>query len=1251
MVAMKDLRLQLGTNGGRWETKVLMRCVKRITESGLIRRMTAKYHDKYGAPIRVAGTKRDCVAHAIQLLREPTEQDRTTWRASDQSIKLDANDSDADEDDSGIEDAAGEINDEAGQGAFVADADPARKDSQSAAVDEGIISDDEGRVVLEDDLDALDTSEVRIQPQWTPDLPLVNVFHRLIAEAGQQGISAMDLGTRISGPSWRRPIDQNMLLLTDVGQYSQPAHLKHLAIVRDTAVRDKFSHYRYRTRPNLDKAVAAGEVTTQPTVVGKGKQKLDDCLTALDEWGFPRVLLKDLANRDGRATLPEGRRGVQFELVDDSDHGGEHEAQDAATSTSTSALVRHPSVTTFDMDRAAATPMRHSVTSTPAMVGDTGIAFGLPDPKAQSASEIMLNVAPKPTRTPKPKPKPRDFALPSKGRYIHKRGPYRRRRPEERPAAPLVKKREIPQHEYDDFDRTAESMAERQVLAEMRASKKRSVAVVDGNDTPDTSRQAGRTSITSPRAAQHGITLADLPSERVAEVKEDILARKKPGVYINPPGARTTKIENFIQLGRPRNALIAVIKTDRLQHLDWFHAFEAPRFAPKASKRRTSRVGNFSRAAKTPRWVEDSESEEEDAEVEEEEDADEGEEEQVQSPSADAENTTLPVSPVSPVEVDDGHPVSQQEQPIGQPQVIPTDPVILATPTDEPPAKRRQLHPPGATGRARVRYSRRCNVRTSQDSAFSVFSARPGSAMDARFSSTPRVSANAVNNIPHQDPRVTRAVESSEQRQQAAARGLAAALAHNEVVSQTPQPSANDFGLDGQQENPSSVREVSAKRVTSSPFPPEELVSDDEFETVASMMDSRPQDLETPSDVYSEAESDVTDEWVPPVSQKPADREQRSARLGTSTDFTAQPVMSAPVEAIPTISPSTTGLGAAPLDSGTRTSAHVCITVVTNQKTLTSPAQATRPAEHTANSSVPITYDEPVQTATPAALVRSTADDMTPARELKMLMAKPGRKNKATHARMAELNRQIELEKAATPPCPTTATPPPRVEAASSQAYTSKGVETFDKAYVDAHPNEEFHHRGKGRWARGPRDFQIRNDRVPATSQQDAPPRSSKGDSEEMAATAASHSVRAETARSEVSASVGPTKVTADAISRPSQAVPAVVYQTFSSEYVDQHADEDFYHRGQGRWARGLPPPGSSGRTGVRGPGAQAWKMSVLGYGIAVKTKKQTPSVTTPTARMTRSAEMSDSLLAKLPLPQRRLTETRAGIESTSSQT
>jgi hypothetical protein len=95
----------------------------------------------------------------------------------------------------------------------------------------------------------------------------------------------------------------------------------------------------------------------------------------------------------------------------------------------------------------------------------------------------------------------------------------------------------------------------------------------------------------------------------------------------------------------------------------------------------------------------------------------------------------------------------------------------------------------------------------------------------------------------------------------------------------------------------------------------------------------------------------------------------------------------------------------------------------------------------------------------------------------------------------------------------------------------------FDKAYVLAHPLEKFHHRGQGRYARGPHPAYA-----PKASEPEPQP----------------------------------------------EEVPEVfdASQLYDGAYVDAHPHLNFYHRGQGRWARGLPPPGSHSKTAIRGPAA-----------------------------------------------------------------
>ncbi|RMZ15806.1 hypothetical protein D0860_01405 [Hortaea werneckii] len=109
----------------------------------------------------------------------------------------------------------------------------------------------------------------------------------------------------------------------------------------------------------------------------------------------------------------------------------------------------------------------------------------------------------------------------------------------------------------------------------------------------------------------------------------------------------------------------------------------------------------------------------------------------------------------------------------------------------------------------------------------------------------------------------------------------------------------------------------------------------------------------------------------------------------------------------------------------------------------------------------------------------------------------------------------------------------------------------YGKAYVDAHPNEEFHHRGQGRYAKGPKPVFT------------APIVRDKDESEGASEPAYDEGVSAPATKKD---------------------------ELFDTSYVAKHPDITFYHKGQGRWAKGLPPPGSHNKVAVRGPGAAEYQ-------------------------------------------------------------
>lgn len=259
VLSLADLRLHLGIKPNRHENKILRRGINRLLESGCIRCVSALLHDADGNALISVANGRAQKARSIQLLREPTDFDRIKWAQGDSKI------SKADE---------------------VVDDDESIEESDTADAD------DADPMEVDDDYDNLELLKDRVPPQWTPEVPLVNLVYNIVEEAGPEGISSMDLANRLTGPMWRRPLDQVMALLTDVWQSSQPPHLRHLAIVRDTDVHGKLVHFRYKTYGNFEKTVESGDATwdaVQESASARKKGKANVSQASLDEWDFPKV--------------------------------------------------------------------------------------------------------------------------------------------------------------------------------------------------------------------------------------------------------------------------------------------------------------------------------------------------------------------------------------------------------------------------------------------------------------------------------------------------------------------------------------------------------------------------------------------------------------------------------------------------------------------------------------------------------------------------------------------------------------------------------------------------------------------------------------------------------------------------------------------------------------------------------------------------------------------------------------------------
>ncbi|KAI7152075.1 hypothetical protein KC352_g28205, partial [Hortaea werneckii] len=83
----------------------------------------------------------------------------------------------------------------------------------------------------------------------------------------------------------------------------------------------------------------------------------------------------------------------------------------------------------------------------------------------------------------------------------------------------------------------------------------------------------------------------------LADVRSELLSKSRPGIYVNPPGSRDLKAQWYFEVGRPKNALIAVFKSNRLHE---FEFFKGPEQATPSAKRSMSRAGAIDQSAGPP---------------------------------------------------------------------------------------------------------------------------------------------------------------------------------------------------------------------------------------------------------------------------------------------------------------------------------------------------------------------------------------------------------------------------------------------------------------------------------------------------------------------------------------------------------------------------------------------------------------------------------------------------------------------------
>ncbi|KAL4931986.1 putative TFIIIC transcription initiation factor complex subunits Tfc3 [Aspergillus undulatus] len=253
IISRNDLKATLEFND-RWHWKVLSRTLRKWERIGCVKRVRAL--SQYATTMK---KYHPC----IMLVREPTEKDMKTFLEFSRHMYFDM--------------------DQGENAEFEDDADAEESGEPSATGDIQAMG-------KEEDVQA----SGRVLPIWSPDRCIHNQIFEVVDRTGTSGSTNSDVLKACVGVFWRRPLENTLARLSECWQLSQPPHLRHLALVRDTALHRTITHYVQYSARNFGKLVEAGEALWEAVEFAPRNPKLDnvrvppvDAKPQLDIYGLP----------------------------------------------------------------------------------------------------------------------------------------------------------------------------------------------------------------------------------------------------------------------------------------------------------------------------------------------------------------------------------------------------------------------------------------------------------------------------------------------------------------------------------------------------------------------------------------------------------------------------------------------------------------------------------------------------------------------------------------------------------------------------------------------------------------------------------------------------------------------------------------------------------------------------------------------------------------------------------------------------
>ncbi|MCJ1247769.1 hypothetical protein MMC30_004984 [Trapelia coarctata] len=279
LVTWIDLKRKVGVYMQHSPSRWLARSMRKLEDIGYVQRVRA--------PGNIRISQRS-LHRCIKLIREPREEE---WQAffqmtsdSTQVQQLRNRDGDNSEDDNeeGVE--------------------------EDYQVDKSVQVD-----VEEDDISGHEAvKQAQHSLLWTPDRPLINILHDAVQASGRKGVKSAGLKDNVVGFFFNRSLDHQIGRLVELWQASQPLHLRYLAILRDTTIAGKITHYLYYTYDMFKSMVDAGSASWEAVETIQTDQNKSatsslsiDATPDLDDYGFPRLDPSRFYGHNNNANLAE----------------------------------------------------------------------------------------------------------------------------------------------------------------------------------------------------------------------------------------------------------------------------------------------------------------------------------------------------------------------------------------------------------------------------------------------------------------------------------------------------------------------------------------------------------------------------------------------------------------------------------------------------------------------------------------------------------------------------------------------------------------------------------------------------------------------------------------------------------------------------------------------------------------------------------------------------------------------------------